>query len=70
MSQYDELFDATAPDDSLFADKSVLDPLAEPAQIHAHDAQERELARLLNGVHEGSRPPAVSIDGPPGTGRP
>ena len=33
MSKYDDLFDATAPDDSVFADKSALDPLAEPDEI-------------------------------------
>ncbi len=30
MSTYDDLFDETAPDDNLFADKGALDPLAEP----------------------------------------
>lgn len=29
MSKYDDLFDETAPDDSVFADKGALDPLTE-----------------------------------------
>ncbi|WP_306060050.1 hypothetical protein [Natronococcus wangiae] len=35
MSKYDDLFAATVPDDSLFADKGALDPLADPEEIHA-----------------------------------
>ncbi|MDG5820205.1 AAA family ATPase [Natronococcus sp. A-GB7] len=69
MSKYDDLFDETAPDASLFADKGALDPLATPAEIHAREAQERELATLLNGLHEGYLPPTVTIYGPPGTGK-
>ncbi len=69
MSKYDDLFAATAPDESVFADKAVLDPLAEPAEIYARESQERELATILNGVHEGYLPPTVSIYGPPGTGK-
>ncbi|MFP9191228.1 hypothetical protein ACLI4Q_06135 [Natrialbaceae archaeon A-CW1-1] len=38
MSKYDDLFEATAPDDSVFADKSALDPLQAPAEIVARDA--------------------------------
>nr|WP_306438861.1 hypothetical protein [Natronococcus pandeyae] len=66
MNKYDDLFDETAPDDSLFADKGALDPLADPDEIVARDAQEREPATMLNGVHEGYLPPTVSIGGPPG----
>jgi len=69
MSKYDDLFDDTAPDDSVFADKGTLDPLREPDEIVARDAQERELATLLNGVHEGYLPTTVSVYGPPGTGK-
>ncbi|ELY54990.1 orc1/cdc6 family replication initiation protein [Natronococcus amylolyticus DSM 10524] len=69
MSKYDDLFEATAPDDSPFADKAALDPLADPPTIHARDDQERELATILNGVQEGYLPPTVSIYGPPGTGK-
>ena len=69
MSKYDDLFDDTAPDDSVFADKGALDPLAEPDEIVARESQERELATLLNGVHEGYLPTTVSIYGPPGTGK-
>ena len=54
MSKYDDLFDNTAPDESVFADKSALDPLAPPAEIIARDDQEQQLATILNGVHEGS----------------
>lgn len=68
MSTDDDRFAATAPDDSVFADKSALDPLAEPDESHARETQERELATILTGVHDGSLPPTVSIDGPPGTG--
>ncbi|UTF54790.1 Cdc6/Cdc18 family protein [Natronosalvus rutilus] len=69
MSKYDDLFDDTAPTESVFADKGALDPLADPAEIVAREAQERELATILNGVHEGYLPPTVSIYGPPGTGK-
>jgi archaeal cell division control protein 6 len=69
MSKYDDLFDETAPDASCFADKGALDPLATPAEIYARDAQERELATILNGVHDGYLPPTVSVYGPPGTGK-
>ncbi|MFC6905854.1 Cdc6/Cdc18 family protein [Halalkalicoccus tibetensis] len=69
MSKYDDLFDETAPDDSVFTDKGALDPLAEPDEIMARDEQERELATILNGIKEGYLPPTVSIYGPPGTGK-
>ncbi|MDG5820247.1 AAA family ATPase [Natronococcus sp. A-GB7] len=69
MGKYDELFDEVTADESLFREKGALDPLAEPDEIHARDAQERELASLLAGVHEGYLPPTVTIHGPPGTGK-
>ncbi|WP_222912779.1 AAA family ATPase [Natrinema sp. SYSU A 869] len=69
MSKYDDLFAETAPADSVFADKGALDPLAEPAEILARGAQERDLATILAGVHDGYLPPTVSIYGPPGTGK-
>ena len=69
MTKYDDLFDDTRPARSVFADKGALDPLADPDEIVARDAQERHLARLLNGVHEGYLPTTVSIYGPPGTGK-
>lgn len=69
MSKYDDLFDDTAPDDSVFTDKGALDPLADPDEIVARERQERELATLLNGIHEGYLPTTVSIYGPPGTGK-
>ena len=69
MTKYDDLFDATAPDDSLFVDKGALDPLADPDEIHARESQERALATILNSVQEGYLPPTVSIYGPPGTGK-
>jgi archaeal cell division control protein 6 len=69
MSKYDDVFDATAPDDSLFVDKGALDPLADPDEIYAREVQERKLATILNGIHDGYLPPTVSIYGPPGTGK-
>lgn len=69
MTDYDDLFDDTAPTDSVFADKGALDPLAEPAEIIAREDQEQHLARILNGIHEGYLPTTVSIYGPPGTGK-
>ncbi|WP_348611658.1 Cdc6/Cdc18 family protein [Halobaculum rarum] len=69
MTDYDDLFETTAPDNTLFIDKRALDPLAGPAEIVARDAQQSKLARLLNGVHEGYLPTTVSIYGPPGTGK-
>lgn len=35
MTDYDELFDETTPAESAFADKAVLDRLAEPAEVVA-----------------------------------
>ena len=32
MGKYDDLFDDTRADESVFADKSALDPLAEPTR--------------------------------------
>jgi cell division control protein 6 len=69
MTDYDDLFDATAPDDSVFADKGTLDPLRDPEETVARKDQQRELATLLNGVHEGYLSTIVSIYGPPGTGK-
>jgi archaeal cell division control protein 6 len=69
MSKYDDRFDETTPDASCFADKGALDPLGDPDEIHARDVQERELATILNGVHEGYLPPMVSVYGPSGTGK-
>lgn len=69
MTEYDDLFEDTATSDSVFADKSALDPLAEPDEIVARESQEREIASLLQGVHEGYLPQTVSIYGPPGTGK-
>jgi archaeal cell division control protein 6 len=69
MGKYDDLFDETAPDESVFADKGALDPLAEPDEITAREDQERQLATILNGIDEGYLPPTVSIHGPPGTGK-
>lgn len=69
MNKYDELFDETAPTESVFADKGALDPLAEPDEIVAREEQERALARILNGIAEGYLPPTVSVHGPPGTGK-
>jgi orc1/cdc6 family replication initiation protein len=69
MTNYDDLFTETAASDTLFADKRALDPLREPAEIVAREPQQRQLARLLNSVHEGYLPTTVSIYGPPGTGK-
>lgn len=69
MEKYDELFHETAPDNTLFTDKSELDPLTDPGEISARRSQERKLATLLNGIHDGYLPPLVSVYGPPGTGK-
>lgn len=69
MTDYDELFDATIPTETVFADKSALDPLAESAEIISRDVQERKLATILNDIREGYLPTTVSIYGPPGTGK-
>lgn len=69
MTDYDDLFEATAPTNSVFADKRALDPLATPDAIRGRDAQQQELARILGGVREGYLPPTVAIHGPPGTGK-
>jgi archaeal cell division control protein 6 len=67
--KYDDLFDETAPAESVFVDKGALDPLAEPDEIIAREDQERQLATILNGIHEGYLPPTVMVHGPPGTGK-
>ncbi|MFA1610776.1 Cdc6/Cdc18 family protein [Halobellus rubicundus] len=69
MTDYDDLFAETAASDSLFVDKRALDPLREPDEIVARSEQQQQVARLLNGVHEGYLPTTVSIYGPPGTGK-
>lgn len=69
MTRYGDLFDATAPDESVFADKGALDPLTSDVEIVGREEQERQLATLLNGVHEGYLPPTISVYGPPGTGK-
>ena len=69
MDDYDALFDATATTDSVFADKQALNPLTPPDTIRGRDNQERALARILGGIHEGYLPPTVTIHGPPGTGK-
>ncbi|MFB1066340.1 Cdc6/Cdc18 family protein [Natrinema sp. H-ect4] len=69
MSKYDDLFTDAAPETSVFADKGALDPLATPAEIHAREGQERELAAILTGIDDGYLPPTVSVYGPPGTGK-
>ncbi|WP_254861429.1 Cdc6/Cdc18 family protein [Halovivax gelatinilyticus] len=69
MTDYDELFAATASETSVFAEKRALDPLTDPDEIVSRETQERDLATILNGVDEGYLPPTVSIYGPPGTGK-
>lgn len=69
MTDYDDLFESVAVEDSVFGDKGALDPLAEPDEIIAREDQERRLATILNGVHEGYLPTTISIYGPPGTGK-
>ena len=69
MTDYDDLFAETAPDQAIFADKSALDPLQESDEVVARDDQQRTLAALLNGLEAGYLPATVSIYGPPGTGK-
>ncbi|KYH25034.1 ORC1-type DNA replication protein [Halalkalicoccus paucihalophilus] len=69
MTRYDDLFDELAADESVFADKGALDPLAEPEDIVPWTEQERALGRILTGVTEDYLPTTVSIYGPPGTGK-
>ncbi|KAB7514654.1 AAA family ATPase [Halosegnis rubeus] len=69
MTDYDDLFAETAPDESVFADKQALDPLQPPETIRGRDEHQRQLASMLNGVTEGYLPPTVTIHGPPGTGK-
>ena len=45
MADYDDLFDQTAPTESVFVDKWALDPLAEPDEIVAREDQQARLAR-------------------------
>lgn len=69
MGKYDDLFGDAVPTDSVFADKGALDPLTEPDEIISRDEQEKQLARILSGVHEGYLPTTVSVYGPPGAGK-
>ena len=61
MSRYDDLFDDLAMGDSVFTEKSALDPLAEPDEIVPRPDQKRALATILTGVTEGYLPTTVSI---------
>ncbi|XVH32227.1 Cdc6/Cdc18 family protein [Haloferacaceae archaeon DSL9] len=67
--RYDELFAETTPEESVFVDKSALNPLESPEEVIGREKQERELAGILNGISEGYLPPTISIYGPPGTGK-
>jgi orc1/cdc6 family replication initiation protein len=49
--------------------KRALDPLATPETIVAREAEERAVAHILNGVHDGYLPPTMAVYGPPGTGK-
>lgn len=69
MTNYDDLFDDVATTDSVFADKGALDPLADPDEVIARQEEERVLASILAGVHEGYLPTTVAVYGPPGTGK-
>lgn len=69
MTDYDALFEQTAPENSVFAEKRALDPLTAPDEIRGRDAQQEQLAAFLNGVTEGYLPPTVAIHGPPGAGK-
>ncbi|ELY55470.1 cell division control protein 6 [Natronococcus amylolyticus DSM 10524] len=53
MNKYDDLFDETAPDESLFTDKGALDPLTDAREIVARDDQERELQVVEDDVRWG-----------------
>lgn len=70
MSRYDELFDDLAAHDSVFTDKSALDPLAEPEEIVLRTDQVRTLAMILTGVTEGhsSTTASASVDSSIGNG--
>ena len=69
MSKYDDLFEDATPTESVFTNKGALDPLADPEAIVSRESQEKALARILSGVHEGYLPTTVSVYGPPGTGK-
>ena len=69
MSRYDDLFNDASADNSVFRDKSELDPLTEPAEIAPRSKQERALATILTTVTEGYLPMTVSMYGPPATGK-
>ena len=70
ISRYDDLFDRTATSDSVFADKSALDPLTPPDEPVTRPDQEEQLGRVLQGVNEGYLPTTVTISGGSGAGRP
>ena len=69
MTDYDDLFNDVAATDSVFVDKGALDPLADPDEVIARTEEERTLASILAGVHEGYLPTTVAVYGPPGTGK-
>lgn len=69
MTDYDDLFDDVAAADSVFADKGALDPLADPDEVIARDTEERALASILAGVHDGYLPTTMAVYGPPGMGK-
>jgi hypothetical protein len=61
VTRYDDLFDETAPNESVFGDKRALVPLTESEKAFAHDEQKRTLSRLLNGIYEGYLPTTLSV---------
>lgn len=69
MTDYDDLFAETAPDNSVFADKQAVDPLQQPETIRGRDDHKWQLADYLHGATEGYLLPTVTIHGPPGTGK-
>jgi cell division control protein 6 len=69
MSRYEDIFEETASKNSVFRDKSALDPLAEPPELIPRPEQEQRIATLLQVVQDNYIPTSVSVYGPPRTGK-
>ncbi len=66
-TKYDKLF--KSKEDTIFKDKSYLDPLKESEEIISRENQDKQIATYLKGINQNYLPPTLSIHGPPGTGK-
>lgn len=69
LDKYEKMFDELEEKESVFLDKSELDPLKEADEIIEREDKEKKIAQFLNGINQGYLPNTLSIYGSPGTGK-